>query len=66
MSFICYINFFTNAQGPSVKVDSEPQKKGSGECKVNELSVKVVHLSMVCPRMGGGRATQGKFDMFRF
>ncbi|XP_015772374.1 PREDICTED: uncharacterized protein LOC107350643 isoform X1 [Acropora digitifera] len=30
MSFICY-NFFTNAQRPSVKVDSEPRKKGSGK-----------------------------------
>ena len=40
MSFICY-NFFTNAQRPSGKVDSEPRKKGSGECNVNELSVKV-------------------------
>ena len=25
-----------------------------------------MHLSMVCPRGGGSRATQGKFDIFRF
>ena len=40
MCFICY-NFFTTAQGPSVKVDSEPWKKRSGECKVNEPAVRV-------------------------
>ena len=34
MSFIFCYNFFTNAQGPSVEVDSEPRKKGSGECKI--------------------------------
>ena len=26
----------------------------------------LMHLSMVCPRMGRGRATHGKFDIFSF
>ena len=32
------------------------------------IRVNFMHLSMVCPRMGGqgGRATHGKFDIFNF